>query len=702
MASVADPENAVEQQEELRRFQCPRTKVEAVDIGVCANGHALLSRVSASFEPESVTAVLGESGCGKSALLRVIGGGRHDSGQILFNGCGVSRLNSRFLVYFLRDDCHFEALTVAQTLCYASMLRNVDSPKKRIGALMSLLSIKDEIVGNMPRGRRKLVSICAQLLSTRPVLVMDEPTTGLDAATAMKIVGVIRNAEAYETRTVIASLHQPSWLLLNAFTGVMVLANGRVVFHGSPTEMASYFDSFPSSQNIVHIVNPADRAIYALEEGEGDEDNDSTWAKRWEDARRSRLLERIYNLSDEDDEDGFDEFYFSTTSAFILSPWQQYKILAVRACHVWFQDSARAQTAYTLAILVSCFAGIAQFMSGWTPSKMNVLAFFAAGTFLSATLPSAVSQSLDCVVARREWQNGIHSTGSYWLAHCTVALASSFVVASLVIPIVSTTLALPLEAVLCLKYWIALVIHYFNCSVFGLLCGTLTSSSGAALQIMSISMASMFLTCGAIMPLHRMHTVFLPCRYPNLFTWYFRIILTLTFGHANDEAWELLTSSGYMDIDPGHEKMWWFAQLFIGVALILLGYLSTHITLQRSDKYSVEPDPLKVKIWRTKALVAPEDQAESRSESLVSKSKKEEKSYGAVLSMATGRREGSRISTYDLWFWHRGILNREKDKRFDKTTSQGHLAKATLKGVNVTFDASTATAILGPSVSHTI
>ncbi|KAF9978067.1 hypothetical protein BGZ73_003807 [Actinomortierella ambigua] len=196
----------------------------------------LLQGITAIFKPGELTAILGGSGAGKTSLLNAMVGRSppylRRSGDIWFNGSrnpSLRKVNS-VCAYVRQDDSFLLShLTVRETLRYAaelSMARSLSRAEKwskveAIMELMGLIECAEVLVGSEDNkgcsgGQRRRVSIALQLVLEPSCLILDEPTTGLDAVAALALVWTLK-AIARTGRTVAgtdyeqAYYHHPFW-----------------------------------------------------------------------------------------------------------------------------------------------------------------------------------------------------------------------------------------------------------------------------------------------------------------------------------------------------------------------------------------------------------------------------------------------------------------------------------------------------------
>ncbi|KAG0090811.1 hypothetical protein BGZ92_002152 [Podila epicladia] len=222
---------------------------------------SILNEVSLTFPPGELTAILGASGAGKTSLISAIlkRGSLHlnKSGDIWFNGSknpSLRKINTVCAYVRQEDSFLFTHLTIRETLQYAAALsmNKYLTKSERVAKVeaimefMGLLECADVLVGNsestgISGGQRRRVSIALQLIIEPSCLVLDEPTTGLDAMAALGIVQTLK-AIAQTGRTVICTIHQPRSAIWNEFDNVVVLMDGgRLGYAGKKSHALSYF-----------------------------------------------------------------------------------------------------------------------------------------------------------------------------------------------------------------------------------------------------------------------------------------------------------------------------------------------------------------------------------------------------------------------------------------------------------------------------
>uniref|UniRef100_A0A8C1LY30 ATP-binding cassette, sub-family G (WHITE), member 5 n=1 Tax=Cyprinus carpio TaxID=7962 RepID=A0A8C1LY30_CYPCA len=192
-------------------------------------------------------------GSGKTTLLDAVAGRIGNSGKLLgeiyVNGgkLKAEQVQDCFS-YVLQSDNLLSYLTVEETLTYTAQLslrkHSSEAIRKKVTAVMAELSlghVAHSVIGGrifpgISVGERRRVSIAK-------VILLDEPTTGLDSMTANQIVVLLADL-ARRDPIVIVTIHQPrSELFRQIFNRIAIMSRGELVFCGKPEEMVDFFSS---------------------------------------------------------------------------------------------------------------------------------------------------------------------------------------------------------------------------------------------------------------------------------------------------------------------------------------------------------------------------------------------------------------------------------------------------------------------------
>ena len=178
--------------------------------------------------------VMGPNGAGKTTLLRIIATiVRPDRGQIKVCGFPIpdKAPEARAKIGFLtHSPLLYDELTARENLLFYANLLSVRSPEKRIEELLRLVGLEDraeERVRTFSRGMLQRLAIARALLHSPPLLLLDEPFTGLDQKAAEVLIALLKRLPQ-EGHAVIMTTHQLDETLTLAHR-VLVLYKGKFV-----------------------------------------------------------------------------------------------------------------------------------------------------------------------------------------------------------------------------------------------------------------------------------------------------------------------------------------------------------------------------------------------------------------------------------------------------------------------------------------
>lgn len=169
-----------------------------------------LANVSIEIKSGQITGLLGPNGAGKSTLMKIITGAVvPDEGSVVVNGIDVLKEPlkvQRVLGYLPEHNPQYLELYIKEYLAYVASIYKV--PKSRVDEVIAMVVLGQEQhkkIGALSKGYRQRVGLAAALIPDPELLILDEPTTGLDPAQLVEIRALLRDVA--KEKTVLFSTH---------------------------------------------------------------------------------------------------------------------------------------------------------------------------------------------------------------------------------------------------------------------------------------------------------------------------------------------------------------------------------------------------------------------------------------------------------------------------------------------------------------
>ena len=229
-------------------------------------GDTVLRDVTFAIAPGRHVALVGSSGSGKSTLLSLIPRlFEPESGRVTVDGLDVAELtldSLRSQVTLVLQESILFGLSIAENIRYGCP----DATDEEVENAARAARVHD-VIASFPEGyetvltergqtlsggQRQRIALARALVRRTPILLLDEPTTGLDAATQAEIVGVLRNELLKDNTTVVVATHDPR--LIQAADEVIMIKDGRIAQRGP------YEELMRKSQTFRQLVAPERRS----------------------------------------------------------------------------------------------------------------------------------------------------------------------------------------------------------------------------------------------------------------------------------------------------------------------------------------------------------------------------------------------------------------------------------------------------------
>lgn len=204
-----------------------------------------LDNINIEINNHEIIGLLGANGAGKSTLMKsIVGALQVEQGQILFNGLNIGEneiVSKRKIGFLPENNPLYEGMYVQEYLAFVADLHSIS--KERVNEVMDLVGItaeKPKKISQLSKGYKQRVGLAQAILHEPDLLILDEPTNGLDPNQIIEIRNVINTIGI--NKTVILSTHimQEVEALCSR---VILIDQGRIITDSSIEEFKGKFGS---------------------------------------------------------------------------------------------------------------------------------------------------------------------------------------------------------------------------------------------------------------------------------------------------------------------------------------------------------------------------------------------------------------------------------------------------------------------------
>lgn len=220
-------------------------KIEIQDLNmIYKNGNHAVKNLNLEIN-EGMFGLLGPNGAGKSSLMKVLVAlMKPSSGRVLVNGEDIQKNRKKlrgYLGYLPQDFRFFNKLRTWEFLDYAGSLAGIKNRRERMETVDSLLEqvglleARDRMANKLSGGMKRRLGIAQALIGDPKIIVVDEPTTGLDPDERIRFRNILSDLSQREV-IIVLSTHIVGDIS-STCQSMVLLNNGEMVFSGSPDQL---------------------------------------------------------------------------------------------------------------------------------------------------------------------------------------------------------------------------------------------------------------------------------------------------------------------------------------------------------------------------------------------------------------------------------------------------------------------------------
>ena len=238
----------------------PSSTISIRALRVIRGDNIVLPGLNVEIEPGRITGLLGPSGCGKSTLMRsIVGVQQIESGEVTVLGRPAGSAELRDEVgYVTQAPSVYGDLTADENLeFFARVLEVGDERTTEALQAVDMTDRRSQLVGTMSGGQRTRISLATALLSRPSVLVLDEPTVGLDPVLRESLWGMFDRVVA-DGVTLLVSSHVMDEA--ERCHSLMLMRDGDLLATGTPAEMRERTDARDVGEAFLRLIEAREGA----------------------------------------------------------------------------------------------------------------------------------------------------------------------------------------------------------------------------------------------------------------------------------------------------------------------------------------------------------------------------------------------------------------------------------------------------------
>lgn len=211
-----------------------------------------LDSVNFKIKKGEIVGFLGQNGAGKTTTMKIITGLIEPTeGEVLINDEKIGKKNLIKIGYMPENTPLYETLTVNEFIDFMGELKSIKKAerKKQINELVDTLNlgeVKNKLIKNISRGYKQRVSLAGALIGSPEILILDEPTVGLDPKQIIEIRNLIKSLK--RKHTILLSSHILSEVN-QICEKVIIIEKGKIIAVDTPANLENKLN-----ENIINIT----------------------------------------------------------------------------------------------------------------------------------------------------------------------------------------------------------------------------------------------------------------------------------------------------------------------------------------------------------------------------------------------------------------------------------------------------------------
>lgn len=224
--------------------------------------HLAVDDLSFTIEKGRIYGFLGPNGAGKSTTMNIMTGYiGASSGEVIINGHNIleePEKTKKCIGYLPEIPPLYLDMTVSEYLYFAAELKKIPKADRnaqviKVMELIKLVDMKDRLIKNLSKGYRQRTGLAAAILDFPDIIILDEPTVGLDPKQIIEIRELIRTLA--KDHTVILSSHILAEVQ-EICDDILIISKGKLIAEGSPDEL----EELTHGKEAVELTIQADEA----------------------------------------------------------------------------------------------------------------------------------------------------------------------------------------------------------------------------------------------------------------------------------------------------------------------------------------------------------------------------------------------------------------------------------------------------------